>query len=428
MPTSSMSPSQTSELHREYSRWEQWDHIFMILIPYITLSIATVLSFFQTHQSWQQRGRVLILVLIAALWVFFWHSRAPRPHQQTLRMRLYFFGLLIISVLLMLQQPIFFVFMITGFFHGALLRPLGFMLLGVALTSILINTVNTGFPWKSSEAWIFFGAIIGIQIPAISFGILTSDRMSKLSEQRRQALIQLESSMQENAKLQAKLLTQAREAGILDERQRIAREIHDTLAQGLTGIITQLEAAQRHENYPPQRQHHLEKAHALARSSLVEARRSVHALQPEPLESIALAEALKTLCQQWAENQTIAVHYEVTGAAEELLPEIEATLFRVAQEALTNVSKHAQASRVGITLSYMDDVVLLDVRDDGIGFLPEHRADIDHTDGHGFGLRAMQQRLQRVAGNLIIESSKGQGVAISASVPALKRREGELII
>jgi signal transduction histidine kinase len=91
---------------------------------------------------------------------------------------------------------------------------------------------------------------------------------------------------------------------------------------------------------------------------------------------------------------------------------VEVALFRVAQEALNNVAKHAKASRVGLTLSYMDDVVLLDVRDDGIGFEPG-------VTGGGFGLSSMRQRLLRVAGSLAIESSPGEGTAVNASVPAL---------
>src|SRR5262249_61452040 len=100
-----------------------------------------------------------------------------------------------------------------------------------------------------------------------------------------------------------------------------------------------------------------------------------------------------------------------TGEPLPLLPELEVALFRVAQEALTNVAKHAGASRVGLTLTYLDDVVLLDVRDDGAGFDPAG------NDG-GFGLTSMRQRLLRVAGRLENESSPGEGTAVNATVPA----------
>lgn len=94
------------------------------------------------------------------------------------------------------------------------------------------------------------------------------------------------------------------------------------------------------------------------------------------------------------------------------------TLLRATQEALANVAKHARASRVGLTLSYMEDLVTLDVRDDGVGFEPDARRATGGADG-GFGLAGMRQRVQRLAGRLVIESEPGGGTAISASVPAI---------
>ncbi|MFD0787948.1 sensor histidine kinase, partial [Micromonospora azadirachtae] len=104
--------------------------------------------------------------------------------------------------------------------------------------------------------------------------------------------------------------------------------------------------------------------------------------------------------------------------AQPLHPEVEVTLLRAAQEALANVARHARASRVGLTLSYMSDVVTLDVRDDGIGFDPDVRPAPRQTDG-GYGLTAMRQRVTGVGGELTVESEPGGGTAVSASVPAL---------
>jgi signal transduction histidine kinase len=121
------------------------------------------------------------------------------------------------------------------------------------------------------------------------------------------------------------------------------------------------------------------------------------------------------------------VHAAVTttGTAQGLHPEVEVTLLRVAQEALANVAKHARASRVGITLSYMDDVVTLDVRDDGVGFrLPPDGTGQPGQSGDaagGFGLTTMRQRVRRLTGQLEIESEPGGGTAVSASVPAILR-------
>ena len=268
----------------------------------------------------------------------------------------------------------------------------------------------------------------------------------------------LEEMMAENTGLQAQLLIQAREAGAGDERQRMAREIHDTLAQGLTGIITQLEAAQQTGN-DAERERRIGNAKRLARDSLAEARRSVQALRPHALENSRLPEALAGEVARWSATSGVAGEVETTGDARALHPEVEVTLLRVAQEALANVAKHARASRAGVTLSYMEDVVSLDVRDDGAGFAlpaplngsrqrsstagkrqrnasngspPRERqrpsngssANASPASG-GFGLIAMRQRVSRLAGQLEIESEPGAGTAVSASLPAIPLGESK---
>ena len=192
----------------------------------------------------------------------------------------------------------------------------------------------------------------------------------------------LEEIMAQNTGLQAQLLTQAREAGAGDERQRMAREIHDTLAQGLTGIITQLEAAQQTAS-DAERERRIDNAKRLARDSLAEARRSVQALRPQALEDSRLPEALAAEVTRWSATSGVAAEVETTGEARALHPEVEVTLLRVAQEALANVAKHAGASRAGVTLSYMEDVVTLDVRDDGVGFTPKANGDQAAADEAG---------------------------------------------
>jgi signal transduction histidine kinase len=124
---------------------------------------------------------------------------------------------------------------------------------------------------------------------------------------------------------------------------------------------------------------------------------------------------------RWSATSGVPGEVETTGDARVLHPEVEVTLLRVAQEALANVAKHADASRAGVTLSYMEDVVSLDVRDDGAGFVPStppSSANGNPTDG-GFGLIAMRQRVGRLAGQLEIESEPGSGTAVSASLPAI---------
>jgi len=241
-----------------------------------------------------------------------------------------------------------------------------------------------------------------------------SERRKRMIAELAEANAKLEAAIAENAGLHAQLLAQAREAGVLDERARMARELHDTIAQGLTGIVTQLEAARQ---VPQQRQRHLDTAVELARQSLSEARRSVRNLRPEPLDEMSLPDALADVARRWSDLNALTAQVTTTGTARPMHPEIEGTLLRTAQEALANVAKHAAASRVGLTLSYMEDQVTLDVRDDGKGFDPA--AVPEPAGGHGFGLTGMRQRLDRVAGRLEIESEPGSGTAVSASVPAV---------
>jgi signal transduction histidine kinase len=151
----------------------------------------------------------------------------------------------------------------------------------------------------------------------------------------------------------------------------------------------------------------------------------VQALRPEPLEQASLPDAIAEMTRRWSEASAVPLSFETTGEPRPLLAELELTLFRVAQEALANVAKHARASKVGLTLSYTDDAVLLDVRDDGVGFTtgPAGRGG-PARDGQGFGLDAMRQRLGRVAGSLEIESAPGEGTAVNARVPALAAEAG----
>jgi signal transduction histidine kinase len=238
-----------------------------------------------------------------------------------------------------------------------------------------------------------------------------------------QANQRLEEMMAENTGLQAQLLTQAREAGAGDERQRMAREIHDTLAQGLTGIITQLEAAQQ-TTHEAERERRIDNSKRLARDSLAEARRSVQALRPQALEDSRLPDALAEEVARWTATSGVPAEVAATGDPRALHPEVEVTLLRVAQEALANVAKHAAAGHAWVTLSYMEDVVTLDVRDDGSGFAPLGEGSgggggTGGTAGGGFGLIAMRQRVNRLAGQLEIESEPGVGTAVSASLPAI---------
>jgi signal transduction histidine kinase len=213
------------------------------------------------------------------------------------------------------------------------------------------------------------------------------------------------------------------------ERQRLAGEIHDTLAQSFTSIVMKLEAAE--ETLPPDlapTQRYLDQARRIARESLAEARRLMWALRPESLERSSLPEALARLAERWSEECGAEASTTVTGTPHALTPEIEVTLLRVAQEALNNCRKHAQARHVVITLSYMNNLVALDVQDDGVGFDTNQppRESSDHSKG-GFGLVGMRKRVEQLRGTLLIESAPGEGSTVMVAVPmaAGKRAAGD---
>lgn len=396
--------------------WERFGDAMVGWCGYVLLVPPTVLALLAGIGDPAWLAGTLAIAAVAAGWIYLMFTRLQPPRQERrLRMAAFFVGVLVLASILMLRTPLFFIFMISGFFYASLLRPLPLAFVGVFATSFLVNTLIAGFP-HTPEAWTFYVVIIAIQTIVIGAGSIVGEKVTEQNEGRRQALAKLEAALVENAGLHAQLLTQAREAGILDERGRMAREIHDTIAQGLIGIVTQLEAADHARERPTDRDRHLELARRLARDSLAEARRSVEASMPAALESGALPGALGTVAREWSELNGIPVDITLTGDVIALHPEIEVALLRIAQEALANVSRHAGASRAGLTLSYMGDVVTLDVRDDGVGFVvPEPGA----TGRSGFGLSGMRQRVARVAGSLAIESEPGGGTALSARVPAI---------
>ncbi len=415
------------------AQWERWLSAAGAAVPYLLLAAATLLAGLTGGWSWSEWLGTLALALLTAGWILWFVTLHPAWAERRRLMAFYYAGLVALIGLLMTRSPWFGLFAFTGYLHAWQLLRGGWRLLGVTATALLATTWPLGgMPQPSLPAIAIYLVIVTVTVTLVILFSLVGEVTAAQSQQRQQMIAELaeanrrlEAALQENATLQARVLAQAREAGMLDERQRLAGEIHDTLAQGLAGIITQLEAAEHAAHQPAQWRRHLDNARTLARASLAEARRSVEALRPAPLERAPLPEALAALAREWASGAGVVAHVTTTGVPQPLLPEIEATLFRVAQEALTNIGRHARATRAGLTLSYMGDVVVLDVRDDGIGFDAARMLDTTVGSGdRGVGLHGMAQRLRRVAGNLTIESTPGSGTAISASVPAIVAGEG----
>ncbi|MFQ5436434.1 MAG: histidine kinase, partial [Anaerolineae bacterium] len=213
-----------------------------------------------------------------------------------------------------------------------------------------------------------------------------------------------------------RLVQKAQETAVLQERQRLAREIHDTLAQGFTSIVMHLEAAEQamaHDAGTLQR--HLNQARQTARDSLAQARRVVQDLRPEPLEAAALPDAIQQVAGKWEKQSGVKTAVAVTGDAFPLPPDAEVTLLRTAQEALANIRKHAAADDVRITLSYMADMVILDVQDNGVGL-----ENTDKSPGErngGYGLTAMRERVAQLNGTVLLESEPEEGTTLVVTIP-----------
>lgn len=395
--------------------WQPWLFRVERALPGVLLAIPTAVTLgVGGHDArwWVTTGA---LVAAAALFVLGTVVLAPpRLRERPAFALLTFLGTIGLGSALEVRDLTFLIFMIFAFLAAMRLRPTWLAFAALAVTSLLINTLGNGGPVHALRErpaiWI---AIIVVETAAIGGGGLLSTAIARQNEEHRRMFVALAAAHAENEGLQRQLLSQAREAGILDERQRLAQEIHDTLAQGFTGIITQLEAAALAPADAAKRQRHLDAATALARENLTAARRSVRALHPEPLDAATLPEALASVAARWSERTGVPTTFTATGDPRPLHPEIESTVLRVTQEALSNVDKHAGAGRVGLTLSYMAGEVTLDVRDDGAGFTPGAEP------GPGFGLPGMRRRVQRLAGTLHVESEPGGGTAISAVLPAV---------
>ena len=212
----------------------------------------------------------------------------------------------------------------------------------------------------------------------------------------------------------ARLFDRSARLGAVEERNRLAREIHDTLAQGLTATGLQLESAEAlldDETGAERAREPIHRALSLTRSNLDEARRSVLDLRAAPLEGRSLPEALKTLVDRWEAETGVGTRFKAINGSHPLPPRVEVALYRVCQEALTNVARHANASRITVRLVATPDEVRLVVQDDGRGFDPSRVRDERH------GIVGMRERVAMIGGSIEVESGENDGTRVEVTVP-----------
>lgn len=394
----------------------------MRVMPFVLLLVPLALYALSESPS---PGSLLItcgIVAAAVAWASWWVVLHPGWAPRRGLMGVYFTGLVILAAALTSRSPWFAFFSWMGYIHAFWYLASWWRYLGLTSMAALMGIAQTGGFHRLTPSVFGTYAVLTLVNGGLAGVFVYLGHKNEEQNQARKAMIselaeanhRLQQALAENAQLQVRLVEQARESGVLAERQRMAREIHDTLAQGLAGILTQLGAAHQ-ASAGPEVARRIQIAERLARDSLAEARRSVRAIQPLALADAGLPEAVAQVASRWSADSGVAAEVTTTGTPRILHPDVEVTLLRVTQEALSNVAKHAAASRVWVTLSYMEDEVSLDVRDDGAGFQP---GPARVTSDGGFGLTGMRQRVSDLAGDLEIESEPGAGTAVSARVPA----------
>jgi signal transduction histidine kinase len=291
------------------------------------------------------------------------------------------------------------------------LCPLCFMAVPLrrAIPAVLVLTLTPVIflaePARRGEGQVI--AVLTIAVTSAAFAIAFGTWVTRIIDQsveRAELIGRLEAA-------QAELAEANHQAGTLAERQRLAGEIHDTLAQGLTSILMLLQAAEpKIATDPDEARQHLELASQTAREGLAEARAMVAALTPTQLESDTLPGALRRLTERIGAELAVDARFDLRGDARPLPATVEVVLLRVGQEALANVRKHSGAQRVQVTLSYGDGAARLEVADDGTGFDP------GQVNG-GYGLRGMRGRILQAGGSFDVRTQPGAGTALSVEVP-----------
>jgi signal transduction histidine kinase len=312
--------------------------------------------------------------------------------------------------------------------QGAVRPVAGFHMLIPDSSSVQILKQPSWFTPK--RLLIGVGLLFIVLMMAVSWSVMVSKKNSALRELIRvreetqrdlqEAHDQLEERVKERTAQLKFQITARKESEVqfkatLKERTRLAQELHDTLEQTLTGIALQLDTSSKlFESKPENANHHLEMARSLVAQSQVDVRRSVWDLRSRALEQFNLPGALSTSVRQLVDGTKINLKVSSKGRVRPLSETVEENLLRIAQEALTNVIKHSEATEVTIELDYGPQNIVLEVRDNGRGFEQDKSA--GPGQGH-FGLLGISERAKRLGGELAVSSEPGRGTTVRVQVP-----------
>ena len=242
----------------------------------------------------------------------------------------------------------------------------------------------------------------------VTLGENSDERFDRLADTFNLMLEQLAQDAREMQQLSRQIL-QAQE----DERYRLARELHDEAAQSLTSLLVHIRLLERANN-PTEAQRHVQELRELTARALEDVRRVALDLRPTILDDLGLAAALEWRIDEFKKHDGIRASISIDGLDRRLPRDAELVLYRVGQEAISNINQHAVATEVQVVLRREDDICILQVRDDGIGFDPAHAIP---RAGHGLGLVGMRERIAMIGGELEVISRPGAGTQITARVP-----------
>jgi signal transduction histidine kinase len=317
---------------------------------------------------------------------------------------------------------------------GAVLQGFIFLPFAAAITTLalVVALLVTLIVRQGRVEWN--GIMAARVLSIVAMGVMVGTVMLYIHRVNRDAAIRAR-LLQQLDDAQRDLADRARESGVQEERQRLARDIHDTLAQGFASVIKHLETIElgfaasdgsgdasgdassdgsgdvSARAAIASAMPHLAHAREVSRDSLEEIRRLVWALQPPQLAEATLGAALERIVAQWSGANGVPATCEV-GALPPLQPEADVIFLRATQEALSNVAKHARASRVSVALQAVDGIALLSIDDDGRGF-----ADADAEREGKFGLAGMRERVRRFGGHVLIETAPGEGTSVTVALP-----------
>jgi signal transduction histidine kinase len=365
--------------------WEQLWVWWVAMFGFALLVVGAAFAFADGLDPWQRAAGLGGLVVIAAGYAFigFPAQRAENDRRTAIYLTI---AITIEAGLLSLHVAAF--TLLFGLFpqcYAGFRRIRYGVIAGFVLTAV-VGVASFGWAgWKVRE----LPSVVVQMSFTVAFGLLFAvwiTRIIKQSGERAELITELERTRSELAEVN-------RAAGVQSERERLAAEIHDTLAQGFTSIVLLASVAQARIPNPPSE---LATIEATARENLAEARALVAALQPAPLQNASLDGAIGRVVERFSSETGIGATFAVTGSPVALGSDRDIALLRSAQEALSNIRKHTQATAVAVTLTYGEEIHL-EVTDNGGGFDPQQATD-------GFGLVGLRRRLEQLGGRLVVAS------------------------